>query len=134
MRIPKKAEVTSEFHCTKYPDLNMIRYKVCIGRQLTKTPGQGWLYPECKECDEGKEILARFKDYKPEKRQRPNWNTTGCRKNVERKKRTCAEVDCLKCKTLLQAQIEYTIQLISEGKNQAAIQRLNIVLEEVCNI
>ena len=134
MKISKKADVTSEFHCPKYPDLGKITYKVCIGRQLARTPGQGWLYSECKECDEGKVILARFKDYKHEKRQRPNWNSTGCRKNVEKKRKTCAEVDCLKCKTLLQAQVEFAIQLLSEGKYKETIRRLEMIFEEVCNI
>ena len=134
MKISKKATVLSEFHCPKYPDLKKITYRVCVGRQLARTPGLGWLYSECAGCKDGTKIKNHFKDYQPEKKIRPNWNTTGCRKNIERKKKTCAEVDCLKCKTLLQAQVEFAIQLLSEGKYKETIRRLEMILEEVCNI
>jgi hypothetical protein len=132
MIIPKKATVFSEFHCPKYPDLSKITYKICIGRQITKTPGGGNLYFECAEsCTEGEEVLNRFKDYKPEKKKTPNWNTKGCKENEKRKNKTCAVVDCVKCKTLLHAQVEYVIQLIYSEKQKRAIERLNLLLEEI---
>lgn len=131
MNIPKEATVLSEFRCPKYPDMGKITYRICLGRQLARTPGQGWLYRECAECVEGKDVLVRFQDYKPEKKQKPNWNTTGCAKNTEKKRKTTVEVDCVKCKALLQGQIEYAIQLIYQEKQKKAIERLEMILEEI---
>ena len=140
MRIPKKADVLSEFHCPKYPDLKKITYRVCVGRQLARTPGLGWLYSECAGCKDGTKIKNHFKDYKPEKRKTPNWNTKGCVENQQKIKRqkqnsiVKAKLDCLKCKTLLQAQVEFAIQLCSEEKYKETIRRLEMIFEEVCNI
>ncbi len=77
MNIPNKATVYTDFKCPKYPDLSVITYRVCLMRQLAKTPGQGRLYAECAECEDGKSVLDRFKYYTPEKKQKPNWNSTG---------------------------------------------------------
>lgn len=132
MVIKTDATVLSEFKCPTYPDLVAVTYQVCLGRQITRTPGGGYLYQECAEdCDAGKEILARFKEYKPIKKQKPNWNTTGCPANVKRKKVSRAVIDCVKCKQLVKAQIEYAIQMICNGSDAKAIKRLELVLEEI---
>lgn len=134
MKILKTATVLTKFRCTTYPDMGTFPYKVCIGRQLAKTPGHDWLYPECAECIDGKDVLKRFEGYKPEKKKTPNWNTTGCHKNIVKKKKTRAYVDCLTCKHQLQTQIEAVIQLIGSGQDDPAVRKLEIILEGVCNL
>ena len=144
MNIKTDATIQSVFNCSHYPDLYTstygegntqknpgITYRVCLMRQLARTPGQGYMYRECAECVEGKAVLERFKDYKPEKKLKPNWNTKGCAENKKRKSKTRAAVDCVKCKTLLQGQIEYAIQLIYSEKQKQAVERLEMLLEEI---
>ena len=144
MNIKEDMTIQSVFNCSHYPDLytstydknipqkiHGITYKVCLMRQLARTPGQGWLYRECVECVEGKDVFKRFKDYKPEKKLNPNWNTKGCAQNEKRKSKTMAIVDCVKCKTLLHGQIEYAIQLIYSEKQKVAVKTLEMLLKEI---
>lgn len=131
MKIKKDATAYDGFRCPNYPDLSKIQYKFCLGRQLAKTPNRSWLYRECAECKEGKVILDKFKDYKPKKRQAPNWNSAGCDENIGKKKKTRAIVDCVKCKTLIQTQLENIIQCITGDDYSQALKNIETLMEDI---
>lgn len=84
-KILQKAQITDEFKCPKYwPDLQPIPYKLCISRQITKLANGGMQYPDCVECETGKQISKHFKNYQPNKKEnQPNWNT--CKPKTKKK-------------------------------------------------
>ena len=126
--------VYSEFNCPTYTELSAIPFKLCIGRHLAKTPYGQSLYPECAHCVKGENILKKFGDYTfPKKKKAVNWNTTQyCVK--ENEKRKSFVINCTKCKSLLQAQIDYVIQLIYQERQLKAVERLEVLLSEIGGI
>ena len=130
MKIKEGADVYFEFKCSKYLTLSGIPYKLCIGRQLAKKPGGDFLYSECAECVEGKDVIKRFGDYTPPKKNKIHMVDL----DEERKAKVLTTVDCVKCKTLLQGQIEYAIQLILQERKVKAIERLELLSAEIGGI
>ncbi len=67
MDINQGALITDTFKCPNpaFEASNMqLPYKVCIGRQIAKTPYGKLLYEPCVNCNDGKDIKKHFKDYK----------------------------------------------------------------------
>ena len=67
MGIKQGALITDSFKCPNpaFEASNMsLPYKVCIGRQITKTPYGEPLYTACADCKDGKDIRKHFRDYK----------------------------------------------------------------------
>ena len=119
MRIKAEATAYDTFNCPKYPDLSAIPYKMCLGRQIAKTPRGKWLYSECAECAPGKIVIERFKDYKPVKQQKQSCDMGGEIGDAEKKERA---LSCVKCKALIHARLVEICEFVIDRNCSQAIE------------
>jgi hypothetical protein len=129
MNIPNNADIKDFLKCPTYPDLMPITYKMCVSRSLTMTPGGGYLYPECVECETGEIVRNHFKDFKLENKKQSNFTTTA--KSLKSLKIHKKKEKKVYTNNMLQSQVEYLYDLVQKKQFIKAITLIKLLASEL---